>query len=78
MVCPGCFVRVKNLDSGEESQFTILGPWDTDQGDDVISYRAPLAAGLLGRRQGEEAIADLPSGEARLEVLEVREAELAR
>lgn len=77
VVCPGCHVKVRNIDTNEESSFTILGPWDTDMGDDVISYRAPLAAGLLGCRQGEEATADLPSGEARLLILDVAEAQLA-
>ncbi len=77
VVCPGSFVRVKNVATGEENSFTILGPWDTDAGSDVISYRAPLAAGLLGHRLGEIATADLPTGTASLEVLEVREAQIA-
>ena len=77
VVCPGSFVRVINLTTNEENSFTILGPWDTDAGDDVISYRAPLAAALLGHRLGEEATAVLPTGEAKLKVLEVREAQLA-
>ena len=77
VVCPGSRVKVKNLATGEENSFAILGPWDTDMSDDVISYRAPLAAGLLGHRAGEEAVAILPTGEAKFQVLEVSEAQLA-
>lgn len=73
VVCPGRAVRVRNTKSGEEQNLAILGPWDTDRGDDVVSYRAPLAAGLLGHRVGEKATVNLPTGEAELEVLEVSE-----
>ena len=31
-------------------------------GDDVVSYRAPIAAGMLGCRAGETATLDLPQG----------------
>ena len=73
VVCPGRSVKVRNTKSGEEQSLSILGPWDTDRGDDVVSYRAPLAAGLLGHRVGEKATVNLPTGEAELEVLEVDE-----
>ena len=42
-VSPGTTVRYR--EGGAEHEITILGPWDTDEGD-VVSYRAPLAAGL--------------------------------
>lgn len=77
VVCPGSFVKVKNLTTGEENSFSILGPWDTNDTEEIVSYRAPLAACLLGHRAGEETTATLPTGEEQLKVLEVGEAQLA-
>jgi transcription elongation factor GreA len=74
-VCPGTFVRYRDLDSASEHEIEILGPWDTER-EHVVSYRAPLAAGLLGRRPGDRAKIKLPSGEMEVEVLTARPAEL--
>jgi len=74
-VCPGTIVRYRDLVKRSEHEIVILGPWDTD-GEHIVSYRAPLAAGLLGRRPGDRARIKLPSGELQLEVLATRPVEL--
>ncbi|HEV8113185.1 MAG TPA: GreA/GreB family elongation factor [Planctomycetota bacterium] len=74
-VCPGSFVRYRDLENASEHEISILGPWDTDR-ESVVSYRAPLAAGLLGRHPGERAKIKLPSGVMEVEVLAARPAEL--
>lgn len=72
IVCPGSLVRYRETASRVEHEIAILGPWDTNQDDHVVSYRAPLAAGLLGRRPGEHARIALPSGELDVEILAAR------
>jgi transcription elongation factor GreA len=69
MVCPGSLVRYRESASRTEHEIAILGPWDTNQDDHVVSYRAPLAAGLLGRRPGDRAKILLPSGSLDVEIL---------
>ena len=76
VVAPGTQVRFVEADSGEERSMRILGPWDTDQ-DDVISYRSPLANGLLGKRVGDSATLKLPSGELDVDILSVAVLQLA-
>ncbi len=71
-VSPGTVVRYREQQAKSEHEITILGPWDTDRGEHVVSYRAPLAAGLLGRRPGEVATIALPSGPLPVEILGVR------
>ena len=71
-VSPGTVVRYREQQSRSEHEITILGPWDTDQGEHVVSYRAPLAAGLLGRRPGESVTIALPAGPLPVEILGVR------
>ncbi|MBL8859856.1 MAG: GreA/GreB family elongation factor [Planctomycetes bacterium] len=76
MACPGTVVRYKDKVKNRESEIVILGPWDTDLADNVVSYRAPLAAGLLGKHPGEMAKITLPSGTLELEVLSTKLFEL--
>ncbi|MEO2162981.1 MAG: GreA/GreB family elongation factor [bacterium] len=71
-VCPGSIVRYRELESGNEERIVILGPWDGEQwqGIQVVSYRAPLAAGLLGLQVGAVENIVLPAGEIEIQVLE--------
>jgi len=75
LVCPGTLVRYRDLSSSVEHEIAIQGPWDTER-DHVVSYRAPLAAGLLGHRPGDRARIALPSGELEVEVIDARPADL--
>jgi len=68
---PGTNVRYREAKGGIENEITILGPWDMDLGEQVVSYRAPLAQGLLGRRAGDRVIVSLPSGDVQVEVVDV-------
>jgi transcription elongation factor GreA len=72
VVSPGTTVRYREAGKPGELELTILGPWDTDQGDKVVSYRAPLAAGLLGHKPGDEVKIVLPAGPIMLTVVSVR------
>ncbi|MAF65599.1 MAG: hypothetical protein CMJ84_08065 [Planctomycetes bacterium] len=70
-VCPGTAVSYRDLDSSEENRIVILGPWDTDLNEEIVSYRAPLAQGLLGLSTGDQCRVDLPGGSHDLEVLAI-------
>ncbi len=78
MVCPGTRVIYREKESGKEHAIVILGPWDDEsfQGTQVVSYRAPLAAGLLGLEPGAEAELDLPSGRLEIELVAVETLQL--
>jgi len=70
-VCPGAVVTYRETESGQEHRIVILGPWDPEswRGIQVVSYKAPLAAGLLGRHPGDQADVELPSGVLSIEVV---------
>ena len=61
--------RVTYEQDGKPLTITILGPWDAGEG--VVSYRAPLAAGMLGAKAGETVQVTLPSGVATVTVVAV-------
>ena len=69
-VAPGTRVSFLELDSGETRVFDILGPWDAD-GERVVSYRSPLAKGMLGRSVGDEVVLQLPSSQLPVRILTI-------
>ncbi len=48
----GTIVEVKNA-SGKATRYTILGAWDGDPDNNIISYKTALGAALLGKKSGE-------------------------
>ncbi len=55
----GTVVTVRELATGTEKTYTILGAWDSDPANGIISYKAAIAQALLGRKPGEKL--DIPS-----------------
>lgn len=54
MVSFGTKVTLLNKDSGSNESYTILGPWESDPENGVISYMTPLGDALLDHKVGEE------------------------
>jgi transcription elongation GreA/GreB family factor len=51
----GTTVRIVSLpDTSVQLSYTILGPWDSDVSEGVISYLAPFAQNLLNKKIGDE------------------------
>lgn len=51
----GTKVKLKDKETGEEIEYTILGTWDTNTNENIISYQSPLGKALLGKKIGETA-----------------------
>jgi transcription elongation factor GreA len=43
-----------NHNSGMEEEYTILGPWESDPKNRIISYLSPLGGTILNKKVGEE------------------------
>ncbi len=71
VVAPGTAVVYRA--EGREHRIRILGPWDAQAtgATDVVSYRSPLAAGMLGGRAGTRAKLELPTGTAEVDIVSV-------
>jgi transcription elongation factor GreA len=52
----GTRVTLKNLETGGEELYTLLGPWESDPTNNIISYRSPLGVELLNHKVGEELV----------------------
>ena len=64
-------VKIKHVDSGDVDEYTILGDGESDIEKNIISYQSPLAAALMGHKQGEIVDAELPGGIIQYEILEI-------
>jgi len=64
-------VKLKDLDTEEESVYSIVFPNEADFDEGKISILAPLATALLGYRRGDTVEFDAPSRLRRLEILEI-------
>jgi transcription elongation GreA/GreB family factor len=49
----GTKVTLKETANGKTLLFTILGAWDSDPNQDIISYLTPVAKALMGRKAGD-------------------------
>ena len=49
----GCVVKLKNLGNEQIISYSILGIWDADTKNNLISYESPLAKALMGKKVDE-------------------------
>ncbi len=67
----GATVTVREVRTGEESRYQIVGVDEVDIGEDRVSWRAPIARVLIGARRGERVRFRFPAGEEDLEIVAV-------
>src|SRR5207237_2411456 len=71
-VCFGSTVTVKDVDFGDEEQYTLVGAGEEDYDKGRILVTSPLGQGLLGKRIGEKAEVPAPKGSYDPEVVSIR------
>ena len=71
-VCFGSTVTVKDVDFGDEEEYTLVGAGEEDYDKGRILVTSPLGQGLLGKKIGEKAEIPAPKGSYELEVVGIR------
>ncbi|MEY4918593.1 MAG: hypothetical protein RL616_2506 [Verrucomicrobiota bacterium] len=61
----GTVVTVTDLATNQKETFTILGAWDSDPDQGIISYLTPVAQALLNHKVGDEVEAELQGNKRR-------------
>lgn len=64
-------VKVKNLNTGKNMEFTIVGESEADFSKGRLAATTPIAKALLGHGKGETVEAKAPSGIIRFEILDI-------
>jgi len=67
----GKAVTLRDRASGESFRYRVVGGGWVDASQQEISYRAPLAAGLIGRKQGEVVDLEVPGGRRTVEIVSI-------
>lgn len=68
----GATVVVKDLDAGDEEEFTFVGAGDEDYDLGRYLITSPIGQGLVGKKVGEVAEIAVPRGTLRYEILAIR------
>lgn len=68
----GSKVSIRDLDMDEDFTFTITAGDFIDLDAGQVSLASPIGQGLLGASEGEEVTVELPRGERRYKVLELK------
>jgi transcription elongation factor GreA len=50
----GTKVVLNNINSGNKEEYTILGPWESDPDNGIISYLSPFGNSILNKTEGEQ------------------------
>ena len=68
----GCTVTVIDVDTDKEVTYKIVGEDEADIQSNLISYKTPIAKGLLGKIEGDEAQINIPRGQVTYEIAEIK------
>lgn len=67
----GATVKLKDLDSGEELQYTLLSELEADFSRGKISITSPVGKALLGHKQDEIVEIKVPAGALKYKILKI-------
>ena len=59
-------------DDGEEEEWRLVGEDEIDAANRRISWRSPIGAALLGKKEGDDVKVTTPRGTRRFSIVEVR------
>jgi len=66
-----CTVVLENVDTGEDVEYQLVGPEESNIGEGRISVTSPLGKAILGKKPGEEIMLNAPGGKRVYELVEI-------
>ncbi|MEM7163682.1 MAG: transcription elongation factor GreA [Bacteroidota bacterium] len=64
-------VRIKNVNNGQEMEYTLVAENEADLKEKKISIDSPIGKGLVGKKVGDLAEIQVPAGKIKFEILEI-------
>ncbi|MGA9470268.1 MAG: transcription elongation factor GreA [Candidatus Macondimonas sp.] len=68
----GATVDLVDEDTGEELTYRIVGQDEADIKAGLLSINSPIARALVGKREGDVVVVEIPAGSRSLEIIKVR------
>lgn len=66
-----CTVVLENIDTGEDVEYQLVGPEESDIQQGRISVTSPLGKAIIGKKAGEEIVLNAPGGKRVYELVEI-------
>ncbi len=67
----GSKVVVENIDTGEDINYQLVGPEESDIDKGRISVSSPLGKEIIGKKPGDEFVLQVPGGRRNYELIEI-------
>lgn len=71
----GATVKMQDLDSGEEIEYTLVSELEADYSQNKISVSSPVGAALLNHKENETVEIKIPAGILRYKILKISRAD---
>ncbi len=71
VVSVGSKVKLKDLDTGDIFEYTIVGSAETNPLENKISNESPVGSALIGKKKGSLVEALAPVGKVRYEIIDI-------
>jgi transcription elongation factor GreA len=68
----GSRVRLENTDTGQDVEYQLVGPDESDLEKGRLSIVSPLGRAVLGKKPGDELVVEVPGGKRTYELVEIR------
>jgi transcription elongation factor GreA len=68
----GSVVTVRDLETDEEWDYTIVGSVEADPDEDRISNESPLGQAIMGHKVGDVVEIEIPAGDAKYAIVAIR------
>jgi len=72
----GTTVEVLNLQTNEDEEYTIFGPWESNPSKNIISYLSPLGTTLFNQKVGQELKFEINEQEFHYQIKKITKAVL--
>lgn len=66
-----CTVVLENVDTGEDVEYQLVGPEESNIEKGRISVTSPLGKAILGKKPGEEIVLNAPAGKRVYELVDI-------
>jgi len=67
-----CSVLLENTDTGENVEYQLVGPDESDVEQGRISILSPLGKAIIGKKPGDEITLQTPGGQRAYELVEIK------
>ncbi|MFO7714873.1 transcription elongation factor GreA [Desulfosarcina sp.] len=66
-----CTVVLENVETGEDVEYQLVGPEESDIEKGRISVTSPLGKAIIGKKPGQEIVLNAPGGKRVYELVEI-------